>query len=106
MTPWKLESHDSSRGRPVAARANFIAESTASAPALAKNTASRPRRQPLGQRLGEHPGQHRVVDLDPVDQFGVERRLEHLADVGVVVAEAGEPLAGVEVEVRAPRAVV
>ncbi len=40
VTPWKLESHEIRRGRPVAARANFIAESTASAPVLAKNTAS------------------------------------------------------------------
>ena len=42
MTPWKLLSQEISRGRPVAARANFIAESTASAPVLAKNTASSP----------------------------------------------------------------
>ena len=35
-------SQEINRGRPVAARANFIAESTASAPVLAKNTASSP----------------------------------------------------------------
>ena len=37
---WKLLSQESSRGRPVAARANFITESTASAPELPKNVAS------------------------------------------------------------------
>ena len=42
VTPWKLESHEIKRGRPVAARANFIAESTASAPVLQKNTESSP----------------------------------------------------------------
>ncbi len=42
VTPWKLESQEIRRGRRVAARANFIAESTASAPVLAKNTASSP----------------------------------------------------------------
>ncbi len=42
MTPWKLLSHEIRRGRPVAARANFIAESTASAPLLVKKAASSP----------------------------------------------------------------
>ena len=68
-----------------------------------RRTPRRARRQPLGERLGEHPGQRRVVDLHAVDEVGGERRLQHLAHVGMVVAEAGEALAGVEVEVRAAR---
>ena len=63
-------------------------------------------RQALRQLLGEHAGQHRIVDLDAVDEVRGERRLQHLADVGVVVAEAREPLAGVHVEVRATVGVV
>jgi hypothetical protein len=46
------------------------------------------------------------VDLHPVDQIRGERRLQDRAYVGMVVAEAGEPLAGVEVEIRATRGVV
>ncbi len=89
----------------MAARANFIAESTASAPVLAKKTASSPAAGG-GERLGEHAGERRVVDLDAVDEVGGERRLQHVAHVGMVVAEAGEALAGVEVEVGAAVGVV
>ena len=65
-----------------------------------------PARQALRERLGEHAGQRRVVDLHAVDQVRGERRLQHLAHVGMVVAEAREALAGVEVEIRAPVGVV
>ncbi len=41
------------------------------------------------------------MDLDAVDEVGVERRVQHVADVRVVVPEAREALAGVHVEVRA-----
>ena len=65
-----------------------------------------PARQALRQRLGEHAGQRRVVDLHAVDEVRGERRLQDVAHVGMVVTEAGEPLAGVEVEIRATRGVV
>ena len=94
------------RGLPVAARANFIALSTASAPVLAKNAASSPAGRRAAKRLREHAGEHRVVQLHAVDQVRVERRVQHGADVGVAVAEAGEALAAVHVEVRAPILVV
>ena len=42
VTPWKLLSQERRRALPVAARANFMAESTASAPVLAKKIASMP----------------------------------------------------------------
>ena len=90
--------------RPVAARANFIAASTASAPVLAKNSASRPLRQARRERLREHSGKHRVVDLDAVEEVLGERRLQHRAHVGVVVAQARESLPRVEVEVAPPAA--
>jgi hypothetical protein len=43
------------------------------------------------------------VDLHAVDEVRGERGLQDLAHVRVVVAEAREPLAGVEVEVGAAR---
>ena len=63
-------------------------------------------REPLHQRLRQHPGERRVVDLHAVGEAGRERRLQHRPDVGVVVAEAREALAGVEVQVGAPVRVV
>src|SRR2546421_23109 len=58
-------------------------------------------RQACGQLLGEHPGQRRVVDLHARWEVCSQRRLEHVADVEVVVAEAREALARVEVEIGA-----
>ena len=52
------------------------------------------------------PGERRVVDLHAVEEVRRERRLQHLAHVGMVVAEAREALAGVEVQVGAPVGVV
>ncbi len=46
------------------------------------------------------------MDLHAVGEVGGERRAQHVAHVGVVVAEAREALAGVHVEVRAPGRVV
>ena len=106
MTPWKLESHEIKRGRPVAARANFIAESTASAPVLAKNTASNAGGRRRVELFGEHSGQRRIVKLHAVDEVRVERRAQDLAHVGMVMPEAREALARVEVEIRPPRGVV
>ena len=46
------------------------------------------------------------MDLHPVDQVSVERRLQHGAHLGMVVSEARKPLAGVKIEVGAAVAVV
>ena len=46
------------------------------------------------------------MDLDAVKEIAVERRLQHRPHVRMVVAEAGEALAGVHVEVLAPGGVV
>ena len=46
------------------------------------------------------------MQLYAVDQVRVERRAQHGADVGVAVAEAGEALAAVHVEVRVPILVI
>ena len=46
------------------------------------------------------------MDLDAVEQIRRERRMQHVAHVGMVVAEAGEALAGVEVQVRATGCVI
>ena len=106
VTPWKELSQESRPGRPVAARANFIAESTASAPVLAKKSASRPGGSRCASASASIPASGRVVDLHAVGETRGERRLEHSADVGVVVAEAREALAGVEVEMGAAAGVV
>ena len=46
------------------------------------------------------------MDLHAVGEVGGEHRLERFADVGMAVAEAGEPLARVEVEVLATLGVI
>ena len=63
-------------------------------------------RQAPAELLGEHARQRRVVQLDAVDEIGGQRGLQDLADSGMVVAQAREALAGVEVEVGAPGGVV
>ncbi len=63
-------------------------------------------REALRERLREHACERRVVDLHAVDEVRVERGMQRLANVGVVVAEARKSLAGVEVEVGATCGVV
>ena len=53
-------------GRRVAARANFRAVSTASAPELAKKTGVQARRHALRQFLRQQPRQQRAIHLDQV----------------------------------------
>ena len=51
------------------------------------------RRAELRKRLG--------MELDTIHQVCEQRRAQHVADIGMVVAQAGEPLAAVEVKVTA-----
>jgi hypothetical protein len=68
---------------------------------LVKNTASSP-----GGKRREHAGQRRVVQLNAVDEIGRERGSQNILHVGVIVAQTGEALAGVEVEVLAAVGVI
>ena len=60
----------------------------------------------LRQRFGQHPGQRRVVELHAIHEIRGERRPQNLAHVGMVVAQAGKALAGMEVEISATRGVI
>src|SRR5262249_45149955 len=62
--------------------------------------------QTLRQRLGEHAGEGGVVDLNTIDEILGQRGLEHRTYVRMVVTQAREALARVEVQVRAPGGVV
>ena len=86
----------------MAARANLIALSMASAPELVKKTRSMPGVGPLDQLLGQEPGQERAVHLHEVGQVGVERVVERLDDAGWPRPEGEDPEAGEEVEVALP----
>ena len=106
MTPWKL-AVAGDQARPAGRRARELHRRVDRLGAGAREEHRvEPARQALRERLGEHPGERRVVELHAVDEVRGERRLQHLAHVGVVVAEAREALAGVEVEVGAAGGVV
>ena len=65
-----------------------------------------PIRQAFRQCLRQHAGQRRVMNLDAVHEVRGEGGRESVADIGMVVSKAREPLAGVEVEVGTPGSVV
>ena len=46
------------------------------------------------------------MQLDTIHQVCEQRRAQHLAHIGMVVTQAGEPLAGVEVKITAAAGVV
>ena len=107
VTPWKLAvARD--QARPARRRARELHRRVHGLGAACSRRTRRPGRRGRRwrQRLGEHAGQRRVVELHAVDEIGGERRLQHLAHIGMVVAEAGEALAGMEVEIGAPVGVV
>ena len=87
------------RGRPVAARANLSAPSTASVPELQKNTASRCRRQLLEERLAEQPAHQRAIHLHHVGQVEVQRVVHGLGDDGMVAPDVEDAVAAEKIEV-------
>src|SRR2546423_1564897 len=98
-------------GRPVAARANFIAASVDSAPEFAENTLSRcgtsatsrnQRRKPLGQNAR----QRRNIHLHQVRQIRVEHALQRGTNRGMVAAEGKNAEAAHQIEVADNLAVI
>src|ERR1700733_13185670 len=66
--------------------------------------------QPLGQalrkRLREHARERRVMDLHAIDEVPGKRRLQDLANVRMVVAEARKALAAMQVQISATCSVI
>jgi hypothetical protein len=90
------------RVRLVAARANLIALSTASAPELVKKAARLPG---APGRRAARPGPAReegAVHLHEVREVGVESGVERLHDGGMPPAQGEDPQPGQEIEVSVP----
>ena len=90
------------RVRFVAARANLIALSTASAPELVKKTRSIPGCARADQLLGQDAGQEGAVHLHEVREIGVEGVVQRLDDGRMAPTEGEDPEPGQKVEVTVP----
>ena len=86
----------------VAARANLIALSTASAPELVKNTRSMPGCDRATSSSARTPGSRAAVHLHEVGQVGVEGVVQRPNDGRMAPPEGEDAEAGQEVEVPVP----
>ena len=87
------------RWRPVACRANLMADSMASAPELQKKTRLISSSAARHQLLGEQPRQQRAVHLHHVRQVEVDGLVQRRLERRVAAAERVNPEAGKEIEV-------
>ena len=104
VSPWKPPSKATKRGRPVALRAVLSAPSTASAPLDVKYDHRRaPAAAGAASRAGEpHLRLLHELAVDHDVEVALRLRAHRGHDLGMGVADVGDPHAGEQVEVLAP----